>query len=261
MEGCALKRHIIALGGGKLRAEPDNPETLVIDQRIVEASGGRRPRLLFVPTASTDDAEYCAAVDRHFGRRLGCEVDHLLLLREPRSHAGAAGRIAAADIIYVGGGNTLRMMKLWRRLGLDQALDGARERGAVLCGLSAGAICWFRQGNSDSRNYSNPGDPTLIKVRGLGFVDLLMCPHYDTERHRQPALDAMMQKTPGVAVALENNAALEIRDSRYRILVSQPGKQAFRVSALQGRVRREPLPVAEDWLPLAPLLDPASPVT
>lgn len=250
-----MKRHIIALGGGRVRSAPDRPETTAIDRRIVAATGKSRPRLLFIPTASADDLEYCAAIERHFGRRLGCRVEHLLLLREPDRRADAAARIRAADAVYVGGGNTLRMMKLWRRLGIDRELDRARARGCVLSGLSAGAICWFRQGNSDSRNYSNPGDRTLIRVRGLEFVDLLLCPHYDTERHRRPGLDAMMRVTPGVAVALENNAALEVLDDRWRILASQPGKRAFRVSAMGGRVRREPLTASVAWRPLAQLLD------
>jgi dipeptidase E len=245
-------RRIIAIGGGRVRTGP--PETTVIDREIVALAGRRRPRLLFVPTASLDDADYCAAISRHFGSTLGCQVETLLLYRDRPPRREISRRIAEAEIIYVGGGNTLRMMRLWRRLGIDRELDAARRRGTVLSGLSAGAICWFRAGNSDSRKFSNPNDNSLIRVRALGFVDALLCPHYDSESHRQPALQQMMRTTPGVAIALEDNAAIQIVDNRYRILASRRGQCAYRVYWLDGEVRRDRLAAHADWRPLTSLL-------
>jgi len=136
----------------------------------------------------------------------------------------------------------------------DRHLDKARRRGTVLAGLSAGAICWFRAGNSDSRKFSNPANNTLIRVRGLNFVDAMLCPHYDSEAHRQPALRQMMRTTSGVAIALEDNAAIEIIDQRYRILASQRGQSAYRVFWQHGRPVREQLAAHADWRPLPALL-------
>lgn len=243
--------HIFALGGGRVRDAGAEPETTGIDRRIVEAAQVARPRLLFLPTASGDDLDYCAAIERHFGARLGCAVEHLLLLRARPSAARAEALLRRADIIYVGGGNTLRMLKLWRRLGIDRELQAARARGCVLSGLSAGAICWFRFGNSDSRRYSSPGDRTLIRVTGLGFVDLLICPHYDTERQRKRSVADMMARTPGCALGLENNTALEILDDRYRILSSREGKRAHRSYWHERRHHQEALSPHEDYRSLS----------
>ena len=248
-----MKRNIIAIGGGSLRNGP--PQTTAIDREIVALSGKAKPRLLFIPTASLDPEDYCQAIERQFGGRLGCRVDSLLLYRGQPTREEIAAKIRNADIIYVGGGNTLRMMRLWRRLGVDRLLDRARRRGAVLSGLSAGAICWFRQGNSDSRKFADLRNKMLIKVTGLNYVDLLLCPHYDAEPHRQPGLRKMMAKTAGFAVALENCCAIEIIDDRYRIIKSKPGKQAYRVFRRRGRVVREALPPHRDFRPLAALIE------
>lgn len=161
--------------------------------------------------------------------------------------------ISESDIIYVGGGNTLRMMNLWRQLGVDKCLDKARKRGAVLCGLSAGSICWFRQGNSDSRKFKDETNKTLIKVTGLNYADVLMCPHYDVEKHRQPALKAMMKTTRGVAVALENCAALHIKDDKYRILASKRNKKAYLVYWKQGKYVKQALKPSDNFKSLIDL--------
>lgn len=245
-------RRIVAIGGGKVRIA--TPQTTLIDREIVRLAATRRPNLLFVPTASSDDADYCAAIERHFGRRLGCHVETLLLYRDRPDARETARRIRDSDIIYVGGGNTLRMLRLWRRLGIDRLLDRARREGTVLAGLSAGAICWFKAGNSDSRKFADPRNKTLIRVNALGYVDALLCPHYDSEAHRQPALKSMMQTTKGVAVALEDCSAIEIVDDEYRILASQRGSCAYRVFWHQGSYHRQVMRPHEDFRSLQVLL-------
>ena len=87
-----------------------------------------------------------------------------------------ADKLGRADILYVGGGNTLRLMTLLRRAGAVPLLDAAQDRGSVLCGVSAGAICWCRYGNSDSRKFTS-GSDQLIKVSGLGYLPVQFCPH------------------------------------------------------------------------------------
>ncbi len=231
------------------------PQTMRIDQEIVRLSGRKSPRLLFIPTASLDDPGYCERIERHFSANLGCKVEFLLLYRERPNKAEIRRRILAADIIYVGGGNTLRMMMLWRHLGVDRFIDQARRRGSVLCGLSAGCICWFRQGNSDSRKFADASNDTLIKVRGLDYIDALACPHYDVEQNRKPALEKMMRRTPGIAIALDNGAALEVIDNRYRIITSMRHKNGWRVYWHRGNYHREKLPKNGDFDSLQNLLE------
>ena len=231
-----MKRNIVAMGGGRIMLpEPKKVETLSIDKAIVRMSTVKQPRVLFIPTASEDNEEYCEAIQRLYADHLKCHIDFLLLYRDRPDAKTIRSLIRKADIIYVGGGNTLRMMRYWKQLGVIALLDQARKRGTILCGLSAGAICWFRQGNSDSRKFKDGKNKTLIKVSGLDYVDLLLCPHYDTEKHRQPSLKKMMRTTRGIAVALENCVAIQIKDDAYRILASKKNRFAWLIYSRKGK--------------------------
>ena len=194
---------IIAIGGGKLGLR----QTLPIDRFIVGLTRKKRPRALFIPTASGDDAKYCEIFDRIYGRKLNCQVDCLKLLGRHGERRKLAGRILAADLIYVGGGNTMRMMKLWRKIGVDKLLKRAGKQGTILAGLSAGAICWHRWGHSDSMSFSADDRPwSHIRVRSLDFIPYLYCPHLDGEK-RHDSLAAMLRRDE-TAVACDNNAAI-----------------------------------------------------
>lgn len=244
---------IVAIGGGRLGFGAAKPEVTPISKEIIRLTGKNHPRLLFIPTASSDDKGYVRTVQNHFGRKLGCQVEVLYLFRrKPEGHE-VAQKIRRADIIYVGGGNTLMMMNRWKKLGVDRALRKAREAGKVLCGPSAGALCWFRQGNSDSRKYYDP-KASLIKVTGLGFIDALGCPHYDGEKDRKPQLQEMMRKTPGVAIALDNCAALEAVGDRYRVLTSKPKAGVYKVYWSRGKYFQQKLLKDDAWRLLAQLL-------
>ncbi len=249
-----MKRNIIAIGGGKIMVPAHrDTQTLSIDQSIVHQVKRKSPKVLFIPTASEDDVGYCEAFRKQYEERLGCSVQELLLYRNRPSKRKIQMLIAQSDIIYVGGGNTLRMMNLWRQLGIDKCLDKARKRGVILCGLSAGSICWFRQGNSDSRKFKDETNKTLIKVTGLNYADVLMCPHYNVEKHRQPALKAMMKTTQGVAVGLENCAAIHIKDDKYRILASKKHRKAYLIYWKQGEYVKQALKPSDNFKPLIEL--------
>ncbi len=243
---------IVALGGGEI-GRPGYPvETTAIDEEIIRLSGKSSPVLLFVPTATKDSQLYIDTFQRHFGESLGCKVDTLCLVRDNLRHWEIRQKISSADIIYVGGGNTLRMMKLWRKIGLDKILLEAYEKGTVLSGLSAGAICWFKYGSSDSRKYKNP-QASLIKVRGLNFINGLFCPHYDVELDRKPHLKTLMSKNPGIAIAVENCCAIEIIDDRYRILTSKAGSRAYKVYWYRGEYYEEIIDQNEEFVSLSSL--------
>lgn len=244
---------IIAIGGGEI-GRPGYPvETTRIDKEVIRLSGKKKPRLLFIPTASDDAEGYVETVKKYFGRRLGCRIDVLYLWKVRPTRREMAGKIFGADIIYVGGGNTLKMMNRWRRLGVDKLLQQAYRKNIVLAGLSAGAICWFRYGLSDSRKFKNK-KAGLIKVSGLGLIDALCCPHYDSEKARQAALKKLMKKTAGVAIALDNCAALGVIDGRYKILVSERKKRAYKIFWRQGKFCKEKIVAKTKPLPLVKLI-------
>lgn len=244
---------IVAIGGGEIGRPGTKVETTPIDRRIIELSGKKRPKLLFVPTATNDSERYCTVIQKHFGKRLGCKIEFLLLYKEQYTKAQLREKILGADIIYVGGGNTLRMMMRWRKMGVDKLLKQAYKQETVMCGLSAGAICWFRFGNSDSRLFTS-NSKQLIRVSGIRLYDLLLCPHYDEEKHRQMDLRRMMRTTPGVALALDSCAAIEIVDDRWRIITSKKTAQARRIYYRHGALHEELLPIGKDSWSMASLV-------
>ena len=218
---------IVAIGGGEIA----DKETLAIDKEIIRLSGKKRPSVLFIPTASLDAQGYIDTFCDYYGTFLGCNVDVLRLIKSTRSKKEISEKILGADIIYVGGGNTLMMMTLWRKLGVDKMLQHAYRKGIVLCGISAGAICWCAYGNSDSRQFKNSKAP-LIKVRGLGFIDVLLCPHYHSKKYdkgRRDSLKVMMQKTSVVALAIDDFCAVAFIDDQYKILRSKQNASAYKV--------------------------------
>jgi dipeptidase E len=194
------------------------------------------------------------AVRRHFGQELGCQVEELLLLGGKLSRQEIAKKILGTDIIYVGGGNTLLMMKAWRKSGTDKVLERAWKKGIVMAGLSAGSICWFRDGMSDAIKRSKDAGADYIKVRGLGLIPALHCPHYDFEKAREQGLREMMRRTPGVALALENCAALEIIDDTYRVLVSRRGAKAYAIFWKEGAYYKTEIRQSAEFRPLAEIL-------
>ena len=123
-----MSKTIVAIGGGEIRTRG----TAAIDREIIRLSRKKHPKLLFIPTASSDSERYWKRVQEYFGAFLKCKTDVLFLIKEQPSYEQIRRKIASADIIYVGGGNTLQMMRLWRRLGVGKLLISAYENGTVL---------------------------------------------------------------------------------------------------------------------------------
>jgi len=244
---------IVAIGGGEI-GRPGYPvETTEIDEEIIRLSGKSEPRLLFIPTASSDSELYCDAVKRHFGRRLGCEVDVLYLVANRPTRKEIEEKVLSSDIIYVGGGDTLKMMIAWRKHGVDIALDEAYRKDIVLSGLSAGATCWFKYGSSNSRKLVNPSTG-LIKIRGLNFINALYCPHYNTEEYETPHLKELIKKTSGVAVAVDNCCAIEILQGKYRIITSRTNANAYKVYYRKGEFHEESIEQKKEFSSIESLL-------
>ncbi len=223
--------------------------TRLIDREIVRLSGKRRPALLFFPTASSDSKQYWDVAQPVYGK-LGCKMDVLFLIRDRPSPDTIARKIRAADIIYVGGGNTLKMMRLWRRLGVDKLLKKAHRKGAVLCGISAGSICWFEGGHSDSMSFYHPKKWKYIRVKGLGLLKGTHCPHHNSQtlrRKRRDDFAKMMAKRSDMGIALEDRSALVVQNGKFRIITSKKGARAFRVYRKRGNVVTEEIAQMKEW--------------
>ena len=242
-------RKIVAIGGGELRTQ----ETVAIDKCIIGLTDKPQPKALFIPTASGDAEGYIHAFEMCYGERFGCETRVLKLIQNPPSFAEMSALVLDSDLIYVGGGNTYRMMKIWRRLKLDILLAEAAARGVVLSGLSAGAICWFRYGHSDSRSFSGNVTWDYIRVSGLGFINAVYCPHYHS-KEREIAFLKMIEKRGGIGIACDNNAAIEVVGDHYRVLTSLPNAKAYKLFKRGGCFVVSELPQQTEYAPLDQLL-------
>lgn len=229
------KTKIIAIGGGSVSSPCQPPSTLAIDEEAVRLASSELPvgrdtvNVLFIPTASRDDIYYCHDIYTHFQLRLGCNYDHLRLFAEHDTWRQIVDKIAWADIIYVGGGNTRDMMNKWHQVGVTNLLRQAHIEGKVLMGLSAGSICWFEAGLSDSNKFDGHPDWKPMWVAGLGFLPILHSPHLDSEEWRGEELGKRLKagdlKKP--VLALEDNCAIEVIGDEYRILNSRPNQSAY----------------------------------
>lgn len=200
--------------------EPDN---LSLDQYILNASGAVTPKVCFVGTASGDAQSF---IDRFYAAftTLHCSPAHISLFRpEP---GDLREKVLEQDVIYVGGGNTRSMLALWREWGFDSILREAWESGVVLAGVSAGSICWFSAGVSDS---VRPED--LRALTCLGFLPGSNCPHYDSEPERRPTYQRFVAEgSLEAGYAADDGAALHFMGTKpVRAVCSRPAAKVYRV--------------------------------
>jgi peptidase E len=223
-------RQLIVLGGGGFLMEKNR----ALDRYFLAATGKATPQVCFVGTGS-GDAESMRYKFYEAMATLDCRATHLSLIQPPT--ADLASFVQEQDAIYVGGGNTRSLLALWREWRLDVALRAAYERGTVLGGISAGMICWFEYGITDSV----PG--ALSPLRCLGWFRGTACPHYDGEPERRPSFHRLLQegKVPE-GYAADDGAALHfIDDELAHVVASRPTAKAYRLTVEQGAVAEEPL--------------------
>lgn len=193
-----------------------------------------KPRVCYIPTAAGDSAEGVANFYSGFTPDV-CEPSHLPLFQNTVEDIPAF--LAAQDLVYVGGGNTRNMLALWRLWGVDTAIRAAWESGAVLAGVSAGGLCWFENGITDS--YA--GEVRALPC--LGWAPGSFCPHYDSEPGRPPVLEHLVAAgaLPG-GYAVEDDAAIHLRDGKLVAVLAQvPGTSAYAFSRENGIARFERL--------------------
>lgn len=225
-------RQIIALGGGGLSVGPENPAP---DLYILEQARVPRPAICFLPTASGDADRHIVNFYTVFSR-YDCRPSHLTLFQRTPD---LRSLLLEQDVIYVGGGNTKSMLGLWREWGIPELLREAWERGVILAGTSAGAICWFEHGITDS--FAGK----LAVLDCLGFLEGSCCPHYDGDPERRPAYHEFLMKgesPPGFAID-DGTAIHFLGEEVCRVVASRPNVKAYHVRLANGSVEEEPLPI------------------
>ena len=222
------EQHIVAIGGHGL----GRPDFRALEDYVLTLSGKDRPRVCFVPTASAEDAEYVISFYEAFTSR--AEPSYLSFF--PWPPAELRERLLEQDVIYVGGGNTANMLAIWRIHRVDELLREAWERGTILCGSSAGMICWFEAGVTDSFG------PQLEIMDCLGFLPGSACPHYDGEELRRPRYHELVEGGAPSGYAAEDAVALHFSGTELAEVVSAlPGKRAYRVGLDGGEVAEHAL--------------------
>lgn len=224
-------RQIVAMGGAGLSIETDN---LLLEQYILKLTNKEKPKICFVPTASGDSQSYIDRFDTAFAQ-LPCIPSQLLLFR--LHTADLRSFLLEQDIIYVGGGNTKNLLALWKEWGLDSIIREAWERGIILAGWSAGSICWFEEGVTDSF----PGQLTVLPC--LGFLKGSNCPHYDGEPERKPSYHRLLSEgLISEGYAADDGVAFHfLGEQLERIVSSRPHAKAYQLKKIGETVKEIPL--------------------
>jgi dipeptidase E len=229
---------IVALGGGGFSMEKDSP---LLDDYILSLTATARPRVCFLPTASGDADHYVVRFYRRFSA--SCDASHVSLFRRDQGVGGVeddlATHLLAQDLIYVGGGNVVSMLGAWRAHGLDSILRRAWRQGVVLCGPSAGSLCWFAESLSAFH-----GAPR--RVRGLGLLPYSNCVHYDAEPARRAEYHRFVREGMRPGYAADDGVALHFRGPSLELAVSSRANgHAYRVEPARRKVREIPLDVVD----------------
>ncbi len=236
------KTQIIAMGGGGFSME-ENP---ALDLYVLAQTRKRTPAVCFIATASGDADAYIEKFYAAF-KSHRCRPTHLPLFRRTPDLKQV---LLTQDVIYVGGGNTKSMLAVWREWELPRLLRQAWGRGIVLAGISAGAICWFRTGVTDSAAVGLAGLP------GLGFLPGTCCPHFDGEPERRPGLHRLVARGKvSRALALDDGAAAHFVGRTLTQIVTS------RIQARGYEVRRSGRRAIETALPAVPLLATGKPAS
>ena len=227
----APTRHIVAIGGAAFRAEPQN---LAVDRYILDLTRKKKPSVCFIPTACAEQADIIATFYDAYVR-LGAKPSVLRFFqRTPDLRA----LLLSQDVIYVGGGNTKSMLAVFREWGLPDLLREAWRKGIVLAGTSAGAICWFDHGVTDS------WAGHLMPLECMGFLPGTCCPHYDGEADRRPTVHDFISRdvVPPVLALNDGAAAHFVGRTLHRVVTWRPTAHAYRVSRRRGAVVETELP-------------------
>ena len=223
-----FNKNIVAIGGGGFGRSLGSLE---IEKYIVSLIRKKRPKICFIPTASGDSSLYKLNFYRAFSQ-LNCITSHIDFFSRTEN---LEEKVLTQDIIYVGGGNTKSMLAVWKEWDLHIILKNAYEKGIVMSGVSAGAICWFDKGITDSFAKE------LTIINCLGIVNDIACPHFDEEIDREPYVnDVIKRDIIKSCICIEGNCALHIKNNfEYSSIDFGNGKKCFRVSKENNNLKKE----------------------
>ncbi len=207
--------------------ESGNP---LLDDYVLGLTRAERPRVCFLPSASGDADHYIVRFYRAFSAHR-CEASHISLFRREQGPEDLRRHLLSQDLIYVGGGSVVSLLGVWRAHGLDLILREAWEAGVILCGLSAGSLCWFAEAVSGFH-----GEPQ--RLEGLGLLPFSNCVHYEPKKsERREAYHRFLREGMRGGYAAEDGAALHFLDQELsRVVASRPQARGYRLDVSGQRV-------------------------
>jgi dipeptidase E len=219
-------RQIVAFGGGGFSMESGNP---LLDDYVLGLTGAKRPKVCFLPSASGDADHYIVRFYRAFPAAR-CEASHISFFRREQGPEDLRAHLLEQDLIYVGGGSVVSLLGVWRAHGVDEILSDAWQRGVVLCGLSAGSLCWFSEAVTGFH-----GAPQVVE--GLGLLPFSNCVHYEPRSSRRRAYHDFIRAGTRGGYAAEDGAALHFVGTELsRVVASRPEARGYRLDAMGERV-------------------------
>lgn len=259
-----MSRKIVAIGGGENgRIGSDGTkypyETGNQDKEIIRLTGKVHPNFLLIAHSQPLERQegYFEVLKNIYGNMYGCSCKDLKSDKLTDKEY-VQSLIDWADIIYEGGGNTLDMIKLWKETGFDKILRKAWLDGKVMCVVSAGANCWFKECSSDSLKIKYGDNQPLIGMECLGFVDGLFVPHCDAPG-RLESVKELLKTSNQIGLSMSNCTALEIIDNEYRLITSDASYHGIEAYGLKsywenGEYLQEKIDDSEEFKPLDELL-------
>ena len=247
LAGMGRPPQIIAFGGGGFSMENGNP---LLDDHVLSLTGRERPRVCFIPTASGDADHYVVRFYRAFSAI--AETSHVSLFRRDRGAGAVEGclreHLLEQDVIYVGGGSVVSLLGAWMAHGLDRILEECWRNGTILCGGSAGSLCWFEEAVTA---FHGPPQP----VRGLGFLPFSNCVHYDAEPGRRAEFHTYVAEGMIAGYGADDGCALHfVGTTLHDVVSSKAGTGAYLVQAVGGEAVETALPARDLGAPVAPAL-------
>lgn len=228
-EQSSNKRHVVSMGGGGFS---ETGHVTALDDYVMRLSGKDDPRVCFIPTASGDADSYISRFYSAF-ESAGYQATHLGLFNRGTDEE-IARIIEHTDVVYVGGGNTANLLALWALHGLSPLLKKAYQRGVVMAGVSAGGLCWFEAGLTDS---FGPG--LKFVTNGLALIKDAFCPHFDSEALRRDRFIEELRAAGRSGWGVEDSVGLHFVDETFQTAIAVGGQRSYRFIFADGNLTQE----------------------
>lgn len=218
-------KKLMLIGGGETGRGTTTYETKEIDEEVVKMTGKENPNFLFVGLASSFSDSYFDTMKKIY-KELGCTPVYLKKKNILNNPDIVETKIKEADIIYICGGDTVKLVNDVKEYKIDVLLKEAYEKGTVLAGMSAGAILLAKDGFSDSKIMRGESDKHEF-IEGLDFIDISFCPHYNSNLTKTKELEEELNKNNKEVYCLENCTALKVVDGKIEVIKSNPDKKVY----------------------------------